>query len=285
MTACAAKEAARDPKVGLVADLKLQELELSKKPRVTGIIAAGGSGTRLGAAGGKQLLEVAGKPIAAWAVDALAAAELIDDIVIVCDPCRMTEYAQTISASVTTAKPLSYVAGGDTREESVMAGLLSAEVAAVTGVGDRDGSSGLKDVDDDAIVVIHDGARPLLEASYVDKAIAAFIADSEIDGIVLGNPAVDTLKRVNESACVEESPARESFWHAQTPQIFYRTRLMEAIEKARTEGFLGTDDASYIEHNGGEVVMCHSSRNNIKVTSPEDLDFVELMLQKARNSC
>jgi len=244
------------------------------KPKVVGIVAAGGVGARLGVAGGKQLLEVAGRPIAAWAVDALAAAELIDDIVVVCDPSRVAEYAQTISACLTTDKPVSYVAGGETREESVMAGLLSA--------GATDSAEA---ADDELIVVIHDGARPLLEVHYVDEALSTFIVDDSVDGIVLGNPAVDTLKRINTSSCVEESPARESFWHAQTPQIFYRKDLIAAITKARAEGFQGTDDASYVEYAGGVVLMCRSSRNNIKVTGPEDIDFVELMLEKARNSC
>ena len=244
--------------------------QAAAKPGVVGIIAAGGMGTRLGATGGKQLLEVAGKPIAAWAVDALAAAELIDELVVVCDPDRVEEYAHAINAVITTDKPLSYVAGGERREDSVMAGLVVASDAAADG---------------DVVVVIHDGARPLLEAQYADEAISAFIADAGVDGVVLGNPAVDTLKRVNKAACVEESPDRKSFWHAQTPQIFYRTQLMRAIEKARAEGFQGTDDASYVEHDGGEVVMQLSARSNIKVTTSEDVDFVEYMLKKSERLC
>jgi len=229
------------------------------KLKITGIIAAGGSGQRLGMAGGKQLLSVAGKPVAAWAIDALAAASLIDDIVVVCDPDRVDEYAATISADVMTEKPLAFVAGGDTREESVMAGLAAA--------ADAD------------IVAIHDGARPLLEADSADAGIQKLI-DSEFDGVVLGNKAVDTLKRVDADDVVADTPDRSCYWQAQTPQIFWYEKLVAAYESAKESGYKGTDDASYVEHNSGTVCMFASSRNNIKVTTFEDVDFVELFLAK-----
>jgi len=232
-------------------------------PKVVGIIAAGGQGTRLGAVGGKQLLMIAGKPVVAWAIDALAAAGLVQSIVVVCDPNRVEEYAQTISSNVNTEKPLHFVAGGDTREESIVAGLLFAKTA--------------------DIVAIHDGARPLLDEWCANAAIQALVDGSEeenaLDGVVLGNPAVDTLKYV-ENDCVVDTPDRNLYWHAQTPQIFWRKQLVDAYDKAREKGYRGTDDASYCEHAGGRVRMFAGSRNNIKITTTEDVDFVELLLQK-----
>jgi len=234
--------------------------------KVTGIIAAGGSGTRLGAAGGKQLLEVAGRPIAAWSLDALAQAELIDEIIVVCDPDRVEEYAQSIGDAATTDKPLSFVAGGETRKQSVMAGLIAAKPG---------------------IVAIHDGARPLLEAAYVDKAVQRLI-DSDVDGVVVGIPVVDTLKRVSvdsTSDCVRvsNSPDRSSYWQAQTPQIFWREQLICAYQRADALDYKGTDDASYVEQRGGKVVLAQGSRSNIKITRPEDVDLIEAVLEKAVN--
>jgi 2-C-methyl-D-erythritol 4-phosphate cytidylyltransferase len=236
--------------------------------KVTGIIAAGGSGQRLGIAGGKQLLEIAGRPVAAWSIDALASAELIDDIVVVCDPERVEEYAQTISKSLQTEKPLTFVAGGDTREASVMAGLIAAEGA--------------------DIVAVHDGARPLLEPAHADQTIAALIdgCSEHLWGTVLGYPAVDTLKQVTTTAICEDgivdTPPRSMYWHAQTPQVFWRVELASCYDSAKQEGWQGTDDASYVEHQGGILKMLQGSRNNIKITSPEDVVFAEVLLAQQK---
>ena len=231
---------------------------------VTGIIAAGGQGTRLGQAGGKQLLNVADKPVAAWAVDALARAQKIRDIIVVCDPNRVDEYEKLIRGAVSTRKRLKFIPGGDSRRDSVVAGLVEA-------------------LDSD-VVVIHDGARPLLDSKAVDSALEYFFKNIDVDGVVLGNQAVDTLKQV-ESGKVADTPDRRKYWHAQTPQIFARDYIFDCYVHANDEGFQGTDDASYCEYAGGTVVMAPSSRNNIKVTTPEDVDFVEHMLRKGAREC
>ncbi|MCL2526618.1 MAG: 2-C-methyl-D-erythritol 4-phosphate cytidylyltransferase [Coriobacteriia bacterium] len=229
--------------------------------KITGIIAAGGTGSRLGVAGGKQLLELAGKPVAAWAVDALAAADLIQKLVIVCDPDRVDLYARSITAAVATTKPLAFVAGGDTREDSVLAGLDAAS--------------------DACIVAVHDGARPLLDPAAAEAAIQMLLDDKAADGVVLANQAVDTLKRVGGNTIID-TPDRSLFWHAQTPQVFLREKLLQAYVKGIAEGFCGTDDASYVEHAGGVVRVIAGSRNNIKVTTQEDVEFVHTMLGGGR---
>jgi len=238
---------------------------MSTKPlKITGIIAAGGSGQRLGVAGGKQLLEIAGRSVAAHAVDALAASALVQDIVVVCssDPKRLDEYARIITRSVRTDKSLHFVQGGDSREESVYTGI----------------SAGAADAD---IVAIHDGARPLLESKYVDAAIRQLIDSDGISGVVVGIPAVDTIKQVktcDNVSLVTDTPERSRYWHAQTPQVFWREELVSAYDSARKEGWSGTDDASYVERQGGVVAMLQGSRNNIKITTPEDVVFVEALL-------
>ncbi|MCL2680822.1 MAG: 2-C-methyl-D-erythritol 4-phosphate cytidylyltransferase [Coriobacteriia bacterium] len=222
--------------------------------KITGIIAAGGRGQRLGVDGGKQLLEINGRPVVVWAIDALATARLVENIVVVCDPARVEEYAQHISATVQTDKPLTFASGGNFREDSVYAGLVAA--------ADAD------------IVVIHDGARPLLEAQYADAAIQQLIDDSDTDGVVLASPAVDTIKRV-ENYYVTDTPQRRHYWHAQTPQVFWRDQLMKVYEAAKADGYRGTDDASYFERKGGNITVVPGSRTNIKITTAEDVQFVQ----------
>ena len=240
----------------------ITESALDSNVHIAGIIAAGGQGSRLGVAGGKQLLAIAHKPVVAWSIDALARVVAIRNIVVVCDPDRLEEYAQVITDSVSTTKALFFVAGGSTREESVMAGL-----------------SALDDSVD--VVAIHDGARPLLEAKHVHLAFEKLLSEPELDGVVVGVPAVDTLKQVKDGQIIG-TPDRGLYWQAQTPQIFWRKKIVSAYEEAGKTGYQGTDDASYCEQAGGRVSMSVGSRNNIKITSSEDLSFAELMLEAQR---
>ena len=225
--------------------------------KIVGIIAAGGTGERLGAAGGKQLLSIHGRPLAAWAADALADAELIQELIIVCNPTRTQEYAEQLSQAITTDKPLTFVAGGKTRADSVYAGLIAAEGA--------------------DIVAIHDGARPLLDPKDADATIRRLLEDDSADGVVLGTPAVDTIKLVGNS-CIIETPDRDAYWQAQTPQVFRRPQLLRVYEQAKQDGYSGTDDASYYERRGGTVIMCPGSRTNLKITTPEDIVLATALL-------
>ncbi|MDR1412583.1 MAG: 2-C-methyl-D-erythritol 4-phosphate cytidylyltransferase [Actinomycetes bacterium] len=227
--------------------------------KIVGIIAAGGSGSRLGRAGGKQLLAVAGRPLAAWAAEALARARMIDELVIVCDPASVKQYAHDIGATLTTDKPVAFVPGGATRADSVVSGLLATDAE---------------------VVAIHDGARPLLEPMDADRAVQAFVDNPDVDGVVLGHPAIDTIKIVDTE--VVATPSRDDYWLAQTPQVFRRTQLLDAYAQAAAAGLVGTDDSSYIEQGGGRVIMVEGQRANIKVTIPSDLAAIDASLQTRR---
>lgn len=223
------------------------------KPKVTAVIAGGGRGLRFGDPNGKQLASVLGRPVIAWAAEAMAAAELIDEVVVVCDPSRVSEYADAVLDAYEADKPITFVAGGDSRQQSVEAGVLEA--------------------DDADIIAVHDGARPLVDPETVDAAIRLLINSHGTAGVVVGHPAIDTLKVVSDSSVVS-TPDRSSLWVAQTPQIFYRDRLLFALESAQTEGFIGTDDASLVERTGERVLMYEGPRENIKVTVPTDVATV-----------
>ena len=102
-----------------------------------------------------------------------------------------------------------------------------------------------------------------------------------MDGAVVGHPSYDTLKLV-EGDTVIETVDRERYWAVQTPQAFRRSALEEAHRAAVEDGFLGTDDASLVERAGGRVVVVQGTRDNLKVTVPEDLAFVQAVLNHRR---
>lgn len=222
--------------------------------KVTAVIVGGGRGLRFGDPNGKQLASVAGKPVLAWSTDAVAGASLISDAIVVCDPARVDEYAQAVLPTLRTDKPVTFVAGGDTRQDSVANGVAEAAGA--------------------DIVVIHDGARPLVDADTVNAAIQFLIDSGSAAGVVVGHPAIDTVKVVSGTR-ITSTPDRAELWVAQTPQIFFRDQLLFALEGAEAQGFTGTDDSSLVERAGGEVLMFEGHRHNIKVTVSDDLAVVE----------
>lgn len=228
---------------------------------VTAVIAAGGTGSRLGNPGGKQLLEILNKPVVAWSVDAIASAEQINDVIVVCDPERVDEYASLISRHLLTHKPVSYIGGGSTRTESVYSGLIAADKA--------------------DIVAVHDGARPLVSPEVVDGAITYLEEHAGIGGVVVGHPSYDTLKVV-EDGIIVDTPPRNRYWVAQTPQIFWRDRFLKAYKYCESCDFSATDDSSLVEKAGFLVAMYEGTRDNVKVTVAEDVTFVESVLEGAQ---
>ena len=225
----------------------------------TAIIVAGGTGERLGLPGGKQLAEVAGRPVLSWSVAAFDASPLVDNIVVVCHPDRLAEYRAAAVESLGLATPVSFAAGGSTRQASVASGLEQVRENA-------------------ALVLVHDGARPLVTPALIAETLAALEADSSADGAIVGQPVVDTLKVV-DGHTIAETADRTRFWAVQTPQAFRAIPLRAAYAAASADGFLGTDDASLVERAGGRVLVVEGPRDNIKVTVAEDLVLVEAALR------
>jgi len=238
--------------------------------KVIALIAAGGIGSRMGdlsgQSRGKQLLAVAGRPLVCWAVQAVSDIPGVDEAIVVCDPDRVEEYASAITAHIESATQLSFVGGGASRTDSVWAGL-----EAIT----------REDGDDNPVVLIHDGARPLASSALMDAMLQAFRADPSVVGMVVGHPSSDTIKHV-EGACVRETPPRDRYWVIQTPQIFLLDTLLEAYRFGREQGIEATDDASLVEAAGFVVTVFEGPRDNIKVTGPEDVAFVEAALKARR---
>ena len=248
--------------------------------RACAVIAAGGVGSRLGHAGGKQLMEVAGRPLMSWSLRAFDQAQSIGHIVVVCPADRMDEMRATAVEPLGLATPVTFAQAGATRQDSTRAG-----VAAVPAGFDA--------------VAIHDGARPLVSPEVIDRAVEALYGDgadagaSESaaggaviagepyawDGVVCGQPAVDTLKEVGPAGTIAATPDRARFWTVQTPQVFPVAVMRAAFDAAEREGFTGTDDASLVERAGGHVLLLKTPRDNLKATVPEDLPLIVALLR------
>jgi len=223
------------------------------------IVVAGGSGSRLGTPGGKQLTRLLGMPVVSWSLCALDAVEDITLIVVVRPSDRAVEFSEAVE-SLGLATPLRFADSGPTRQESVVSGMSQIP-------------------DGFELVVIHDGARPLLRPETVAGAIALLKDSPDADGVVVGHPSIDTVKHVDDGR-ITSTPDRSTIWIAQTPQVLRIPAFNRAIRSAEERGFVGTDDASLIEQFGGTVLMFEGPRDNIKITVAEDIVLAEAVLSQ-----
>jgi 2-C-methyl-D-erythritol 4-phosphate cytidylyltransferase len=210
------------------------------------LIVAAGSGERLGMEGPKALVELAGRTLLQWSVDALRAVPAIEQIVV------------ALPAGADAPAGTSGVRGGRVRSESVRLALAAA------GPGDP--------------VLIHDAARPLLTGELAQATIGALEADETLDGAIAAVPMTDTVKRVTSDGVVGETLARDELWGVQTPQVFRRAALERALDVPDEVLAQATDDAWLIERAGGRVGVVESTRENLKVTTPHDLVVAEMLL-------
>ena len=224
--------------------------KVDKNPKTAAIILAGGTGERFGKEGGKQLVEIAGKPILTWSAEAFDAVGDVGLIVIVCPEERMRESLARAIDPFPFVTPVVLAPAGSIRQESAFSGLEM--------VGEEY-----------EYVVLHDGARPLVSPELIEHTINTVKGNFDADGAVVAHPAVDTLKVVEDGVIVG-TPDRSVFWNAQTPQVFRTGIYRRAHASALSDGFVGTDDSSLIERLGGRVLVVEGKRDNIKLTVPED---------------
>lgn len=243
---------------GLVASARLQG-KVGKKAKTAAIVLAGGSGERFGHDGGKQIVEIAGRPTLAWSIMAFDATEDVGIIVVVCPEDRMQEYWALAIDPHNFVTPIVMAPAGASRQESAF--------------------SGLEYVPDNyEYVALHDGARPLISPELITHTINTLKGTLDADGAIVATPAVDTLKVV-ENGVIVGTPDRRVFWNAQTPQVFRSGVYRRAHASALAEGFIGTDDASLIERMGGKVLVVEGKRDNIKLTVPEDYRMLSAIVQ------
>lgn len=222
---------------------------MSADALVTAVIAAAGSGDRLGAGGPKALAGLAGKPLLTWSAAALAKAERVGPVVITAPPGQEDEVSSLVSGATV-------VTGGASRSESV--------------------ALALDEVNTD-LVVVHDAARPLATPALFDAVIAELEGDSACDAVVAAAPVADTLKRALAGRVIETVP-RSELWAVQTPQAFRTEALREALDTDAETLAAATDDASLIEAAGGVVRVFPWDEPNLKVTTSVDLALAEALL-------
>ena len=233
---------------------------VSDNPKTAAVILAGGSGERFGNAGGKQLLDLLGKPLLTWSTEAFDAVSDVGLIVIVCPEHRIEEYCRVAIDPFPFVTPIEFASAGELRQESSFSGVMKVPQGY-------------------DIIAIHDGARPLVTPQIVNHAISELKGNMDIDGAVVGHHAIDTLKVVSQDDdVIIGTPNRAAFWVAQTPQLFRAPIIRQAQTTALAEGFIGTDDSSIVERIDGKVKFVSGPRDNIKVTVPEDFGPAEAAL-------
>lgn len=231
---------------------------VSKSPKTAAIILAGGSGERFGAEGGKQLLDIAGRPMLTWSISAFDAVEDIGEIIVVCPEDRLDEYRSRAIDPYPFVTPVSVAPSGATRQESAFSGLEYTP-------------------EEYAYVILHDGARPLISPDLIAHTINTLKGTIDADGAIVATPAIDTLKVV-ENGAIMGTPDRRLLWNAQTPQVFVSGVYRRAHAAALRDGFVGTDDSSLIERLGGKVLVVEGKRDNIKLTVPEDFMMLSAVI-------
>jgi 2-C-methyl-D-erythritol 4-phosphate cytidylyltransferase len=219
------------------------------------VIAAAGQGKRMGGPVKKQFIELAGKPVLLHTLDLFVGLEYVKEIVVV-----TAEEDIERTRKLLAAYPQALVIpGGAERQDSVYLG--------ITALSSSD------------YVMIHDGARPFLSCSTLEKLVDAVRVKR---AAILAVPVKDTIKRTDETGVVMDTPPRKSLWAVQTPQAFALSDILAAHEQARKDGFLGTDDASLVERIGRAVHVVEGEYTNIKLTTPEDIVFGEAILKWRR---
>lgn len=227
----------------------------------TAIIVAAGQGVRMGASISKQYLPLDGEPILARTLRVFSASRLFEDIVLVVAAADEAYCRQTILASLEAPPAVRLVIGGVARQESVYNGLT-----ACRGGGD-------------AVVLIHDGVRPLVSAALLRQCLdGAHRSGACVPAV----SASETLKQAGPEGAVLRTLPRENVWLAQTPQGFRLDLIREAHQRAREAGYTGTDDAQLVERLGHPVAIVPGSRFNIKITTPDDLHLAEALWRYGR---
>lgn len=229
--------------------------------KITAIVLAAGSGSRMKSKTKKQFMEMKGKPVIWYSLFEFEKSR-VDEIILVTGKEDIDYCKKEIVEKYNLKKIKNVVAGGSERYESVYNGLKE-----VTG----------------NIVLIHDGARPLINNEIIERSIEGTIKS---DACVVGVPVKDTIKRANKEGYIIDTPNRSELWITQTPQSFKTDLVKMAYKKMKEELEKGnttlniTDDAMVVEEfTTNQVRFVQGDYKNIKVTTPEDIDIAELFIE------
>lgn len=216
--------------------------------RISAILLAGGTGSRMQAATPKQFLPLNGKHIFRYSLELFLSIPEINEVVVVCEPQYRHLFADD---DVVFALP------GQRRQDSVYNGLMAI-------------------ASDSEYVCIHDSARPFITKETVLNVAAAA---KEYGAATLGMPIKFTVKVCDNNLLVKNTPDRANIWEIQTPQVIRHDLLKKGFHQVNRDGITVTDDVSVVEVIGHPVKLVSGSYNNIKITTPDDLSFSEHLLK------
>jgi 2-C-methyl-D-erythritol 4-phosphate cytidylyltransferase len=236
-------------------------LGMSKaRPRVIVIVPAAGAGTRIGGSVKKQFLLLRDKPIIAHTLQRFEHCSDVDEIAVAVPEQQIAEM-ESIVSRYRLHKVSLVTVGGEKRQDSVYNAL-------------RRLSLGPSD-----IVLVHDGVRPFVESKRISHAIKAC---KEYEAAVLAVQPKDTIRRSRSGGFFDQTLDRNALWLVQTPQAFKGTLLMKAFKKAKADKFYGTDEAVLVERIGVKAKIVEGSYDNIKITTQEDIELGQLILERWR---
>lgn len=233
--------------------------------KVSVILPAAGLGTRMGRSSPspekfgtsrKQFMLLEGSPILLHTIRRFVAAPSVTEIVVALRP-EDSEWAAELLRQEGFPKPVRLVQGGDSRQQSVENALASISI-------------------DTDLVAVHDAVRPFIEIETIEKAIAEAAANG---AAIVGIVPVDTVKQVHLNK-VRSTIPRERLMLAQTPQVFRYDLLRRGFDKAREDGFIGTDESSLVERLDVDVHVVPGSDRNIKITRQSDMELARLFLSE-----
>lgn len=221
------------------------------------IIPAAGSGSRLQKETPKPYLQLSGRTILEHTIRRFLSLDGLEKIIVATSDEYLEPAEQLLGDILPKQISAKCLVGGKERQDSICNALGE-----------------LSDVD---LVLVHDAVRPFVKLEHVKNCCEVA---SEIGAAVLGVPAKDTIKRIDEQQMIVETPSRKSVWQTQTPQVFRKALILEAYQEAQENNFVGTDDSSLVERLGKKVKMVQGDRSNFKITYPLDLEMAQLLIEK-----
>jgi 2-C-methyl-D-erythritol 4-phosphate cytidylyltransferase len=227
---------------------------MDKEYKIGTVIVAAGSGSRFGER--KQFKKLKGKPLYLYSLEKFTECDSVDDIALVVPHDLVEDITNDL---LKLNKKINVVAGGELRQDSVL--------------------EGVKILDDECeIICIHDAARPFITIPTIENAIETAV---ENDGAVVSIPSHDTVKEiVKNTNRIKRTIPRETVWMAQTPQVFHRDKLLQALAYANTNGISVTDESTLLESLDFAISVVQGSPRNFKVTTQEDWQFAKIILEE-----
>ena len=237
----------------------ISEEKMNNKPFVSAVIVSAGNSSRMGGVN-KQFLNIGGMPVIAHSIKAFQDCTFIDEIVIVTRDIDIDEVNEVVK-DYSFSKVVAAVVGGETRQLSVL--------------------NGIKAVSNDAeYIAIHDGARPLVTEKVILDTLSCAI---EFNAATTGVKVIDTIKIVDENENIIDTPNRAFLRAVQTPQIFNKELYLNAVNNVpNSKDF--TDDCKLIEAFGHKVKIVDGDYENIKITTPSDIEIATYYLSKRREN-